>query len=54
MGSAIVTTLAFVVWLVLWSLDVKALDAFLLAGAIMLVVVGVRMLARYMPQNRSA
>lgn len=52
MGLAFATTAGLGVWIVLWSLDVKAIDAFLITIVIALVGVMARMLAPYLPGNR--
>ena len=52
MGLAITATAGFVVWIVLWSLDVKAVDAFLVTTLILLVAATARIVAPYLPGNR--
>jgi hypothetical protein len=53
MGLVLATVAGFVVWIVLWSLDYKAIDAFMITVVIALVAVMGRMLAPYLPGNRS-
>ena len=43
-----------VVWIVLWALGVKALDAFLITVLIMLVGATMRIIAPYLPGNRDS
>jgi hypothetical protein len=54
MGLVVVTTVGLVVWLVMWALGIKALDAFMIT--VLLVVLGatVRILAPYLPGNRDS
>jgi hypothetical protein len=52
MGFAIATTFGLAAWLVLWSLDVKAIDAFFIPLIIVLVASMARMLSPYLPGNR--
>jgi hypothetical protein len=52
MGLVLSTTAGLSIWLVLWSLDYKAIDAFLITIVIALVAVMVRMLAPFLPGNR--
>jgi hypothetical protein len=52
MGLILTVTAGLVVWIVLWSLGSKGLDAFLLATAIILVGATVKILSRYLPGRR--
>jgi hypothetical protein len=52
MGLALATVAGLCVWIILWSLDYKAIDAFMITVLIALVGVMVRMLAPYLPGNR--
>ena len=52
MGLVLAVTTGLVAWLVLWSLDVKAIDAFLLTTAIALVAAMARMLSPFAPGKR--
>ena len=49
MALTLWTTFALVVWLVLWALGQKALDAFLLAGLIIIIGSTIEILKRYVP-----
>jgi hypothetical protein len=53
MGFVLTVTAGLVVWVVLWALGTKGLDAFLLATAIILVGASVKILSRYLPSRRS-
>ena len=52
MALTLWTTAALVVWLVLWSLGTKSLDAFLLAGLIITIGATIHILKRYLPSKR--
>jgi hypothetical protein len=52
MGVVLATTFGLILWLVLWAIGVKAVDAFMLTILIALVAVTLRMLAPYIPGNR--
>ncbi len=49
MGLAIVTTIGLVIWIVLWAIGAKAIDAFLITTVVILLGVAGRMLAPYLP-----
>ena len=49
MGLTLWTTTALVVWLVLWSLGAKPIDAFMLATLIIVVGATLHILKRYLP-----
>ena len=49
MAMTLWTTAALVIWLVLWALGTKSMDAFLLAGLIIVVGATLEILKRYMP-----
>ncbi|MDX6649692.1 MAG: hypothetical protein QOJ97_1643 [Solirubrobacteraceae bacterium] len=49
MAILVATTVAFVIWVVLWSLGIKALDGIILALAIVIIAATTRMVARYLP-----
>ena len=52
MGLAVATITGLVIWIVLWSLGVKSVDAFLITILIVLVAVTVQIAARYLPGGR--
>ncbi len=52
MGLISATTIALMLWIVLWALGYKAIDGFMFALVIILVAVTVRMLSPYAPGNR--
>jgi hypothetical protein len=53
MGLILTATAGLVVWIVLWALGSKGLDAFMLAAAIILVGATLRILSGYLPGRRS-
>jgi hypothetical protein len=53
MGLVVATTLGLIIWLVMWALGVKAVDAFLIPLLIVVVAATMRILASYLP-NRDA
>ena len=53
MGLALATTVGLVIWIVLWALGTKAIDAFLITLGIVLVTATARIVMRYMPRNRA-
>ena len=52
MGLVVATTVGLVIWIVMWALGIKAVDAFMIT--LLLVVVGatMRIIAPYLPGNR--
>jgi hypothetical protein len=53
MGLILTATAGLIVWIVLWALGSKGLDAFLLSVAIILVGASLRILSGYLPGRRS-
>lgn len=49
MGLALVTTLAFCLWITLWSVGVKGFDGMMLTVAIVLVAATLKSLVKYLP-----
>jgi hypothetical protein len=52
MGVVVATTAGLIIWLVLWALGYKAIDAFMITIVIALVAATLRMLSPYLPGNR--
>ena len=52
MGFILTALTGFVVWIVLWSLQVKAFDAFLLTVLILVVGITVRIITPFLPGSR--
>jgi hypothetical protein len=52
MGLLLTTIAALVVWIVLWSIGIKSIDAFLISIAMILVAVTARVFSPYLPGNR--
>jgi hypothetical protein len=53
MGLLLTLIAGLVIWVVLWALGVKSFDAFMIPVLMVLVAVGVRMLAPFLPGNRA-
>jgi hypothetical protein len=53
MGLVLATTFGLIVWIVLWALGVKAIDSFIITLLVVLLGATARMLAPYLPGNRS-
>jgi hypothetical protein len=53
MGLAATVAFSLCLWVVMWSLGIKALDGIILALAIVVVAAGLRMLAAYLPGQRT-
>jgi hypothetical protein len=49
MGLVLATTFGLVLWIVLWAIGIKALDAFLVASVVILLGATSRILAPYLP-----
>jgi hypothetical protein len=52
MGLAYSIVASLCLWLVLWALGAKALDAFLLSALLMIVAFTIHLLAKYIPARR--
>jgi hypothetical protein len=52
MGLVYSIVASLCLWIVLWALGAKALDAFLLAGLLITIAVTLQMLTRYLPSKR--
>jgi hypothetical protein len=53
MGLVTTVTGGLIVWIVLWSISGKGLDAFLIAVVIILLGATLRILSGYLPGRRS-
>jgi hypothetical protein len=51
MGFVFTITLGLILWIVLWALDVKGFDAFMLTTVIVLLAALARMLKPFLPGN---
>lgn len=51
MGIVVASTFGLVIWLVLWSLGAKSLDAFLITVTIVLIAAAVHMGKTYLPNR---
>ena len=54
MGLVVATTVGLVIWIVMWALGIKAIDAFLITVLLILVGATMRIIAPYLPGNRDA
>jgi hypothetical protein len=52
MGLLLSLIAGLVVWIVLWAIGVKSIDAFMITIAIVLVAASVRIISPYLPGNR--
>jgi hypothetical protein len=53
MGLVLTTVFGFVVWIVLWAINVKAFDAFMITVVIIVVGATMHIIAPYLPGNRA-
>jgi len=53
MGLVVATTAGLVIWIVLWAIGVKSMDAFLITVVIALVATMVRMVTPHLSGNRA-
>jgi hypothetical protein len=53
MGLVLTVTAGLIVWIILWALGAKGVDAFLLATVIILVGASLKILSGYLPGRRS-
>jgi hypothetical protein len=54
MGLVVATTTGLVIWIVMWALGVKPLDAFLITIVIVVLGATARIIAPYLPGNRDS
>jgi hypothetical protein len=52
MGLALVSALAFCLWVILWAIGVKGFDAMMITLLIILVAAGIGALKRFLPNAR--
>jgi uncharacterized membrane protein len=52
MGLLLTTTAGLMLWIVLWALDVKSFDAFMLALLMIVLAATARLVAPLLPGNR--
>lgn len=52
MGLVLATAAALAIWLVLWSIDVKAIDAIMISIVIVLIAAMGRIAGRFVPGNQ--
>ena len=52
MGLFLTTCAGLVLWIVLWAVDVKPFDAFLLTLGMVIIAATMRIITPYLPGNR--
>ena len=52
MGTILAAAIGLCIWLIMWSVDVKALDAFLVTLLILIVAATMRILLPFVPGKR--
>jgi hypothetical protein len=52
MGFILTAVFGFVVWIVLWAINVKSFDAFMITVLILVIGATSRILAPFLPGNR--
>ena len=52
MGLFLTTCAGLVLWIVLWAVDVKSFDAFLLTLLMVIIAATMRIVTPYLPGNR--
>jgi hypothetical protein len=52
MGLVLAAVAGVLLWIILWSLEVKSIDAFMITVLIVVVAITVRMMAPFLPGNR--
>jgi hypothetical protein len=52
MGFILTVVFGFVVWIVLWAIDVKSIDAFMITALIIVIGATTRIIAPFLPGGR--
>ena len=52
MGFVVATTVGLVIWIVMWALGIKAVDAFMITLLLVILGATMRIIAPYLPGNR--
>jgi hypothetical protein len=52
MGLILTATAGLSLWIVLWALNIKGFDGILIAGAMVVIAIGVRNLLPFLPGRR--
>jgi hypothetical protein len=52
MGVVLTTAIGLCIWIIIWSLNVSGLDAFMITIAMVLIAVGVHQLLPFLPGRR--
>ena len=53
MGLLLTTTVGLIIWIVLWAIDVKSFDAFLITVLMIVIAATAHIVAPFLPGNRS-
>jgi hypothetical protein len=54
MGLVVATTVGLVIWIVMWALGIKAVDAFMITLLLVILGATMRIIAPYLPGNRDS
>jgi hypothetical protein len=54
MGLLLTTIAGLVLWIVLWAIDVKSFDAFLITGLLILIAAALRVFVSHLSARRTA
>jgi hypothetical protein len=52
MGLVVATTVGLVIWIVMWALGIKAVDAFMITLLLVILGATMRIISPYLPGNR--
>jgi hypothetical protein len=52
MALLLTTTAGLIIWIVLWAIDVKSFDAFLITLTLVIVAATAQLIAPHLPGNR--
>ena len=54
MGLVVATTVGLVIWIVMWALGIKAVDAFMITLLLVILGATMRIISPYLPGNRGS
>jgi hypothetical protein len=54
MGLVVATTVGLVIWIVMWALGIKAVDAFMITLLLVILGATMRIISPYLPGNRDS
>ena len=52
MGLVLAAVAGVLLWIIMWSFEIKSIDAFMITVLIVVVAMAARMMAPYLPGNR--